>query len=258
MLLKEKHIVVTGGAGGIGGLLCEKLLAEGAKVTVVDRVESLPFQAELLRGDLSTLDGVAQLAEAMRQRRVDILINLAGIQYFGPLEQQAPAHVALSYAINLVAPVLLTQAVLQQMKQRGEGRIVNIGSTFGSINFAHFVTYSSAKAGLRAFSEALRRELAGSGIGVTYIAPRAVKTKLNNEKVLQFAKLTKMHMDEPEWVAEKIIQAIKDERKDVFLGFPEKFFVRLNALLPRLVDGALQKNDRLAASLFKPSEIRKI
>lgn len=250
MRLKGKHITVTGGAGGIGSLLCEKLLGEGAIVTVIDRIESLPFAAELLRGDLSSMQGVATLAETLKQRRVDMLVNLAGIQHFGPLEQQSPDHIALTYAINLVAPVLLTQAVLPQMKQRGEGQIVNIGSTFGSIHFAHFVTYSSAKAGLRGFSEALRRELAGSGIGVTYIAPRAVKTKLNNEKVLRFAALTKMNMDAPELVASRILEALIAKEKEVYLGFPEKLFVRVNALLPRLVDNALRKNDRLATTLF--------
>ena len=75
--------------------------------------------------------------------------------------------------VNLVAPARLTQAVLPGMKSRGRGQIANVGSIFGSINFAHFATYSSAKAGMRALSQSLRRELAGTGIDVTYVAPRA-------------------------------------------------------------------------------------
>jgi len=250
MLLKGKHLVVTGGAGGIGSLLCQELLNQGGTITVVDRVESLPFEAEFVHGDLSTLDGVAEIAACLKSKQVDILVNLAGIQYFGPCDEQSPRQTALLYSINLLAPVLLSQALLPQMKARGHGQIVNIGSTFGSINFAHFATYSSSKAGLRGFSEALRREVKGDGITVTYIAPRAAKTRLNTEKILKFGRITKMNMDEPEWVAKQIAKAIAERRKDVFLGFPEKLFVRLNAIAPRLVDQALEGNDLKAKALF--------
>ncbi|MDH5427032.1 MAG: SDR family oxidoreductase [Nitrospirota bacterium] len=250
MSLDGQHIVVTGGAGGIGSLLCKELLAQGANVTVVDRTESLSFEAKFVRGDLSTLEGVAAIAEHLQSQLVDILVNLAGIQYFGPCEQQSPQQTALLFAVNMLAPVLLTQALLSQMKARGHGQIVNIGSTFGSINFAHFATYSSSKAGLRGFSEALRREVKTDGITVTYIAPRAVKTPLNTEKILEFGRLTNMHMDEPTWVAKQMAKAIAERRKDVFLGFPEKLFVRLNAIAPRVVDQALMANDRKAKTLF--------
>jgi short-subunit dehydrogenase len=136
------------------------------------------------------------------------------------------------------------------MKSRGSGHIVNVGSTFGSINFAHFVTYSSTKSGLKGFSESLRRELDGQGINVTYVAPRAVKTPLNTEKVMQLAEITKMNMDAPELVAEKIVEAIELKKKDAYIGFPESLFVRINAVLPRLVDKALAGNDKKARSLF--------
>ena len=250
MSLNGQHIVVTGGAGGIGSLLCQELLEQRAKVTVVDRGESLPFDAAFVRGDLSTLEGVAEIAEHLKSQQVDILVNLAGIQYFGPCEDQSPKQTALLYAVNLLAPVLLTQALLPQMKARGHGQIVNIGSTFGSINFAHFATYSSSKAGLRGFSEALRREVRADGITVTYIAPRAVNTPLNTETILRFARMTKMNMDEPKWVAKQIAKAITERRKDVFLGFPEKLFIRLNAIAPRVVDQALMANDLKAKTLF--------
>lgn len=251
MLLKSKHILVTGGAGSIGSLLCQRLVKAGAEVTVIDRADTLSFPAKLIQGDLASLTGVAAVTQQIMSLSVDILVNLAGLQYFGLCEKESPEHTALLYAVNLVAPVLLAQAVLPQMKQRGSGQIVNIGSTFGSINFAHFATYSSSKAGLSGFSEALRREVKASGIDVTYIAPRAVRTPLNTEKILEFARITKMNMDAPEWVAEQIMEAICKKQKEVYLGFPEKLFVRINAILPRLVDSVLQKNDAIAATLFE-------
>ncbi|MCI3133766.1 SDR family NAD(P)-dependent oxidoreductase [Phenylobacterium aquaticum] len=249
MSFEGKEILLTGGAGGLGGLISRLLTAEGGRVTVLDRTEP-GGELRFMRQDLSTPDGIEAAAEAVAARDWDIIVNLAGIQHFGPLELQSPGHLMASYLVNLVAPVRLTQAALPKMKARKSGQIVNVGSIFGSINFAHFVTYSSAKAGLRGFSQALRRELSGSGIAVTYVAPRAVRTALNTSAVLEFAKLTHMNMDEPQLIAERIVDAIRARRRDAYFGFPEAIFVRLNAIFPGLVDRALSANDRKAARLF--------
>jgi short-subunit dehydrogenase len=130
------------------------------------------------------------------------------------------------------------------MLARGTGLIVNLGSIFGSIGFAWFASYSASKYALRGFSEALRRELHGTGVDVCYIAPRAVKTGLNSEAVYRMADATGMQMDTPEWVAKQIVRAIAGNSKDVYLGFPESLFVRINALLPRLVDLSLRGRNR--------------
>jgi short-subunit dehydrogenase len=252
MPLEQSKIVLTGGAGGIGALVAREFRALGAYVLVVDRLEPPVGDERYLRGDLSTMSGICTLADQLRLEAPNILINLAGAQYFGPAEDQPSAHVHCGYMVNLLAPVLLTQAVLPVMKRRASGQIVNIGSIFGSINYPHFATYSSAKAGLRGFSEALRRELHGSGIDVTYIAPRAVRTALNNSLVMRFAELAKMRMDEPEAVARRIVRAIRDRQADVFIGARERFFVRVNAVLPRLVDSALSGQTTKARKLFTP------
>ena len=95
-----------------------------------------------------------------------------------------------------------------------------------------------------------RREVEGSHIAVTYIAPRAVKTGLSSATVMEYAKLTSMNMDKPEYTARQIVKAIRARKKDVYIGFPESLFVRVNALMPRIVDAALAKNDRKAKTLF--------
>jgi len=251
MPLNGQNVVLTGGAGGIGRLAAKELIARGARLTIVDRADEFEFDGRYIRGDLATGSGIADAAVAIEALRPDILINLAGVQYFGPFEQQVPEDVQSHYMVNLVAPVLLTQAVLPGMRRRGKGQIANIGSIFGSIGFGHFVTYSSAKGGLRVFSEALRRELGDTGIGVTYVAPRAVKTGLSNAAIQEFAKLTKMKMDEPEGIACRIVEAIAARRKDVYLGFPESLFVRVNAILPRLVDVVTTEHSRSAGNLFQ-------
>lgn len=256
MSFNNKHVAITGGAGGIGRLMCQAFAEEGASITVIDRVDSIEQSEKitLLQADLSTMDGIQKVCGALAERPVDILVNLAGLQYFGLFEKQSPEHMLQLYMVNLLAPVMLTQAVLPSMKARGSGHIVNIGSTFGSINFAHFVTYSSSKAGMKGFSEALRREVADDGIQVTYVAPRAVKTALNDEKVMQLAKATKMNMDNPDYVVDRIMQAISSKKKDAYIGFPECLFVRVNALLPRVVDQALAADDKKARTILNQTE----
>jgi short-subunit dehydrogenase len=249
MSFKGREIIVTGGSGNLGQIIAGLLRKDGAYVVVLDRAAPADG-SQFLQHDLSTPEGIEAAALDLASRRCDILVNLAGIQFFGPLEKQSADHLLASYMVNLVAPVRLSQAVLTGMKARGSGQIVNVGSIFGSINFAHFVTYSSAKAGLRGFSQALRRELSGTGIDVTYVAPRAVRTALNSPAVMEFAKLTHMNMDEPQAVARRIVRAIRARRRDAYFGFPESLFVRVNALAPALVDNALAANDRKAARLF--------
>jgi short-subunit dehydrogenase len=250
MYLKSKNIVITGGAGGMGSLLAKELTKEGANIIIVDRVEKIDFKAKLITGDLSTLEGIKAINEKLLNENVDILVNLAGLQYFGPAEEQSPEHTMLSYMVNLVAPVMLSQSLIKQMKERKSGHIVNIGSIFASINFAYFATYSSSKAGLKGFSEAIRRELKDDNIDITYIAPRAVKTPFNSGKVMELAELTKMNMDTPEHVVSLMVKAIKNKSKDIYIGFPEKLFVRVNAVCPRIVDGATVKDNKAAKSLF--------
>lgn len=250
MRLKNERILLTGGSGGLGRCIAERLMKAGAEVTVLGRETALAYQARVIACDLSSADGIESAAEKVAAEPWDGLINLAGVQHFGPFEQQSAAHLLSTYMVNLVAPARLAQAVIPGMKARGRGRIVNVGSIFGSINFPHFITYSSSKAGLHGLSQGLRRELAGSGVRVTYVAPRAVNTPFNSDLVLRFAKATKMHMDDPKRVARRIVRAMERCEGEVFLGFPESFFVRVNALAPLIVDGALAAKNRRAAELF--------
>ena len=160
---------------------------------------------------------------------------------FGRFQDRDPAMLHRMFEVNVEAPMQLARAVLPGMLERGHGRIVNVGSMFGSIGFPFFAAYSATKFALRGYSQALRRELAGTGVGVTYVSPRAVNTPLNPPVVHEMAAKGMMHMDEPELVTDAIIRAIEKESNEVYVGFPESVFARINAVLPGLVDKALAK-----------------
>ncbi len=260
MKLQGKRVLLTGAAGGIGSALAARLAARGAALALIARdAQSL---APVLQGlhDAGTpaypigadLLDPAQRSRAIEQAReslgeVDVLINCAGLMSFRPFSQEDPSRLERVLQLNLVAPMLLARALLPEMLARGEGRIVNVGSTFGSIGFPWFAAYSASKFGLRGLSEALRRELDGSGVGVTYVAPRAVRTRFNSDAVYRMAKATRMQMDDPGWVADRIIAALEADARDVYLGFPESLFARLNSAMPRLLDSGLRRQSRQMA-----------
>jgi short-subunit dehydrogenase len=252
MALNNKRVLLTGGSGGLGQLVAGELLEKGAKVTSLSRSApaSLDTRVRHIATDLSDRAGIAAAAETAAREQPDILINMAGVQHFGPADAQSSDDVHAGYLVNLVAPAALCGACLPAMKRRNAGQIINIGSIFGSIPSAYFAAYSSAKSGLRAYSEALRRELAGSALCVTYIAPRAVRTGMINAALLKYATLTRMRIDPPEQIARRIVTAISKREKDVYIGFPERLFVTVNAVLPRLVDAAVTRTNRTATNLF--------
>ena len=260
MAIKGKRVVLTGAAGGMGRLLAAELMTQSAKLAMVDANAEALHQAVAemqgahpVAGNLSTAEGCRIAAEACLQALggIDLLINLAGINSFAAYEDEDPNRIELMMHVNLLAPMWLTRAFLPSMLEQNTGRIVNVGSIFGSIGFAYFTTYSASKFALRGFSEALRRELADTGVKVTYIAPRAVKTAMNHGPIMQMNEATKTNMDAPEDVVKKIIAAIHHDRKDIYFGFPESLFVRINAIFPRLVDKVLTGQNRIARTFAR-------
>ncbi len=137
--------------------------------------------------------------------------------------------------------MLLVRALLATLSKRPQAAIVNVGSVFGAIGYPGNAAYSAAKFGLRGFSEALRRELSGSTVRVLHVAPRTTRTAINSRAVEALNLELGVAIDSPETVAAWIRERLDRELADGTLGWPERLFVKLNALLPRLVDGALRK-----------------
>lgn len=265
MNLRGRRILLTGATGGIGRHVARRLADRGAIVLPADRPgEALDaLAAELsttaagprlgLGVDLLDPEAPEQLAaEALtRAGSVDVLVNLAGLMSFSLFQDEDPAHAERLWRVNVLAPVRLTRALLPSMLVRGEGRIVNVGSMFGSIGSACFASYSASKFALRGFSQALRRELAGSGVGVTYVSPRYTRTPINAGAIARMAEALQLNQDEPETVAARIVHAVEAGPAELYVGFPESFYARLNALWPGLVDGALRRQDERVREFAK-------
>lgn len=254
MDIKDKNVVLTGASGGIGLAIARKLSAEGARLVLVAR------NAEKLERILNDLDGLshvavaADLGEVEGRRRlleacenigpggVSLLINSAGVNQFGLFEEQSQAAITNLINVNLLSPILICQDLIPLLRQQDGAQIINIGSTFGSIGYPGFGAYCASKFGLRGFTESLRRELSDSGIQVSYIAPRATQTDLNSDNVVAMNSALGTSMDKPSLVAGEVMRIISTPvGTDKYLGWPEKLFVRVNALLPAIVDSSLRK-----------------
>ena len=254
MKLAGARVLITGGAGGIGRALARELLEAGASVLLVGRsAAALADAARTIGGDgtrVGTL--VADLTSAADRLRlvacastwnggIDVLVNNAGVSHFGLYGDAAPESIEQTLAVNLLAPMLLVRSLLPTLAQRPQAAIVNVGSVFGAIGYPGNATYSAAKFGLRGFSEALRRELTGGTVRVLHVAPRTTRTAINSRAVEALNLELGVAADAPETVAAWIRERIELELADGTLGWPERLFVKLNALLPCLVDGALRK-----------------
>lgn len=247
--LEGLKAVVTGAAGGIGAPVTRLLREAGVQVLCVDRAPCEQGDATLFC-DLADNADLQMLVERLRADPPDILVNIAGVMCFGPHERQELSRLDLCYRVNLVVPSALAQAVAGPMRARGSGHVVNIGSVLGAIPYPWFAAYSSSKAGLAAFSQALRRELHGSGVHVTHVNPRAVRTAFNQGGVERFLDIVGMKADDPEAVARQIVAAIRQRRPHLSLGRVEAFYAAVNAVAPRMIDGGLRPQIAKARAEF--------
>jgi len=265
MKLEQARVVLTGASGGIGRAAARALADAGAAVLLVGRTPArLETQArELARGgtlpitwhatDLLQADQLASLARAAACLRANVVVHAAGMPSFGRLETLVPADLQRMLHTNLLAPMWLTQALLPQLRRQAQARLVFVGSALGHIGLPGFSAYAAAKFGLRGFAEALRRELGDGPVRVQYLAPRSTRTAFNGAAVEAYNAATGTAMDAPEVVSRALLQLLRDDRAERFIGWPERMAVRLNGLAPTWLDGAFKRHRRCLPDAGSPS-----
>ncbi len=250
MTLMNKTVLLTGATGGIGGELSRLLLARGARLVLngisaaqLDELEQKLGTPQIkVAADVVSAEGRAAIVAACKAAGgIDALINLAGILDFNLYECQSDALVTRIIEVNTLGPMLLCKNLLPLLLARSSARILNVGSIFGSIGHPGFTAYCASKAAMKTFSEALGRELADTKVSVAYIAPRATNTRLNPAKVNALNAALGNKADEPALVARAIVEMLAGKQRLRFLGWPEKLFVYINAILPAVVFFALAK-----------------
>jgi short-subunit dehydrogenase len=186
--MTSPHVVVTGASAGIGAAIAREYAAAGARVTLVARrralleplAASLPARSHIITADLADLAaGTDWLADAEAALGpIDVLVNNAGVQIVGPTAGSDPAAGEALLAVDLVTPMRLCLAVLPAMLARRSGCLVNIASMAALAPTPGMFYYCAAKGGLGSASEALRGELARTGVHVLTVYPGPVHSDM--------------------------------------------------------------------------------
>lgn len=237
--LNGKVAVVTGGARGIGRALAGALVAEGARVAIVDldgaaaETAARELGGATLGLELDVTDGAAvtALLDDVERRLgpLDVMVNNAGIMPVAPLDQEDDASVTRQLEINLHAVIRGTQEAMRRMRPRGTGHIVNVASLAGRAGAPGIATYCATKHGVVGLSEAVRAELRGTGVEISVVMPGYAQTEL----ATGVPDLRGVRRVTPQEIADAIIGALKFPRFDVFVPRGLGALLSFAAVLPR-------------------------
>ena len=186
--LKDKTVIVTGGARGIGGAIVQAFVQAGAKVVIGDlRCEDTPTDHDArvfaIQTDVTKLDEVARLRDAALREfgTIDVLVNCAGWDHLRPFLKTTPDLWTKVLSINFLGVVNTCHTILPTMVERKRGAIVNISSDTGRVGSFGEAIYASSKAAITAFSKTLAREHARDNIRVNVVSPGLCDTPLIDE-----------------------------------------------------------------------------
>ncbi len=272
MSVQDKVVVITGAAAGIGLATAHAFAAAGARVVLVERRTQRLKQAEtelerygtpILAINADITDDAALknlISETMRVfGRIDILVNNAGLGDGGALDEMDAQSLHAVLQTNLHGTFRLTQLVLPIMLEQKSGHIVFLSSLAAYVYVPGVSVYTATKAGISAFANCLRREVSNKGLRVSTVLPGVARTEMtarlfeeylaseNGEQSGMMGLFLKM-VDEPETLAQVIVDAVRYQKRNVLRGGPFiLLMMSLERIAPGLVDWVYSKID---VSLF--------
>ena len=230
-------VIVTGASSGIGRAIARRLGVAGTTVVLAARradelgtlaaeITAAGGQAVVVPTDVRDPAAITALVDRATAvtGRLDGVVNNAGVGGSTSILTD-DAQVTTMIEVNLMAPIRLMRAAVPIMREQGSGWIVNIGSVAGEIGIAG--TYSATKFALRGLTDSVRRELAGTGIGVTLIEPGYIATELTRGRT---------GLPGPEVVVAAVERALRRPRRRIVVPARYRAAITLSNALPGLVD----------------------
>jgi len=253
------RVVITGASRGLGAALAARVADRGARVALVARSEdaiaklAAELSGEAYPADLADADSISGLVERVTaDGPIDVLVNNAGVDLTGALTELPPEAIRELIVVNLLAPMLLSRAVLPGMRTRGRGHIVNVSSLAGTNALPGVAPYSTSKAGLSHFTAALRAELKGTPIGTTLVEIGPVESTMMQslrghaptrralERLSALHLVADLDMDA---VANAVAEAIERDRRHLRLPLRNALFPLLAEAPRRLTEWLLSGVD---------------
>lgn len=257
---KTQRVLVMGGSRGLGLLLAREFLLRGSRVVITARDEAELANAVValrqytraenaiasFRCDVENADEVHAAVERARATLggIDMLVNNAGLIQVGPLESMRHEDFEHALRVHVHGPLVATLAVLDEMRNRRAGRIINISSIGGIVPLPHLLPYVTSKFALTGLSQGLHVELAKDGIAVTTVCPGLMRTGSSHR-----AWFKSRHRSEHAWfalgdatpltsmsaqrAARKIVNAAERGTSFVVLSWQAKLLAKIQALAPR-------------------------
>ncbi len=256
MSLGGRTGVVTGAAGGIGRAIAVSLARRGCHLALADIDEAgMAGTAELVRDtgvrvsrhciDVADRAAVAEFPKIVMGQHagVDVLVNNAGVAVGGTFEQVSEADFDWLFETNFWGVVRMTRAFLPLLRASGDARVVNLSSVYGLVAPPEQVAYAASKFAVRGFSEALRHELEGSGVGITVVHPGGVATSIaekarvpagvsEDEVAERHEKYRKLLRLPPQIAGETIVRGIERRQARVLVGSDARAISMISRLFP--------------------------
>lgn len=221
-----RHWLITGGSSGLGRRLVEYVLRQGDRVTAtVRRAGALSDLAEEYGGrlservlDLTQLDDVDYvIRQLIAADPVDVAVNNAGFAVVGAAEEMSVEQIRGQLDVMLMAPMLITRALLAPMREQGGGRIIQISSMGGQVAIPTHSSYHAAKWGLEGFSESVNQEVSGFDVHLTLVEPGGTRTGFKDN--LTFASELGAYRGTP---VDQVRRQLQDADANAMTGDPEK------------------------------------
>jgi short-subunit dehydrogenase len=257
----SETVLILGAGGGLGSAMAREYARRGARVLLAGRnPAALADLAQRTGGPIFAADlADGHSLRALREQiaaagwQPDVIVDAAGVDVRKALVAHDERDIARQIEVNLRGAILLTHTFLPDMLSRKQGCMVFLGGFGdGRLAFPYYSVDAATRAGLRAFLEAVNREIEGSGVILTYFCPTAADTDAERPYHAMWREMG-LRIAPPESVAREAAQAVERRKRVHIMGWTTRLFAALNAVFPRLADALIQRQYKpILARYFSP------
>lgn len=227
------RVLVTGASRGIGAAIADAFEARGCTVGRVSR--SGPLAA-----DVTDAASIARATDEFGD--VDVVVANAGLTHYMPFAELPLEKAREMNDVNWLGTIHTVKAALPGMLERRRGHVVIVSSGGGTRGFPHAAVYNGTKAAQRGFAEALRQELAGTGVSVTTVYPGEVETSIHDHELDRMPDWYRMDSRAPAGpLGEQVVRAVEADRRELFYPPNVRLLRIVNGISPRAADLVLRR-----------------